>query len=125
MRFLVDEALSHRVAELLRVAGHDSVHVSEMGLLGEPDERIMAAANHDGRVLLSLDTDFGELLARGRHPGPSLLLLRKSPHRPEQQAEIVLAVVAEVEQALSDGAVAVVVGDRIRLRMLPITNDPS
>jgi predicted nuclease of predicted toxin-antitoxin system len=120
MRFLVDEAMSHRVAELLRMAGHDSVHVRDLGLLGEPDERIMAAAAADDRVVVSLDTDFGELLARGRHPGPSVLLLRKAPHTPEQQAGIILVAVAEVEKILGAGAVVVVVGDRIRVRMLPI-----
>jgi predicted nuclease of predicted toxin-antitoxin system len=120
MRFLVDEALSHRVAELLRAGGHDCVHLSDPELLGEPDERVMAAAAADGRVIVSLDTDFGELLARGRHPGPSVVLPRKAPHHPEQQARIILAVAAEMEEPLTTGAVAVVIGDRIRLRMLPI-----
>jgi predicted nuclease of predicted toxin-antitoxin system len=121
MRFLVDEAFSHRVAELLRAGGHDSVHVAELGLLGQPDERIMAAAVADARIVVSTDTDFGQLLALGRHPGPSIVLLRKAPHRPEQQAGIILAAAAEVEEPLAAGAVAVIVGDRIRLRMLPIT----
>jgi predicted nuclease of predicted toxin-antitoxin system len=121
MRFLVDEAFSHRVAELLRAGGHDSVHVAELGLLGQPDERIMAAAVAETRIVVSTDTDFGQLLALGRHPGPSIVLLRKAPHRPEQQAGIILAAAAEVEEPLAAGAVAVIVGDRIRLRMLPIT----
>jgi hypothetical protein len=59
MRFLVDEPLSKRVAELLAGAGHDAVHVGDYDLFGATDERIMdtasrprpaaQAAVHDGR----------------------------------------------------------------------------
>lgn len=78
MRLLVDERLSKRVAHVLVAAGHDAVHVSALGLLGEPDVRIMSAAAEDGRVLVSTDTDFGELLALGRRGKPS----SKSRSRP-------------------------------------------
>jgi predicted nuclease of predicted toxin-antitoxin system len=86
VRFLVDESLSPRLAGLLEQSGHDAVHVGELGLLGAPDNRVLAAATGDGRVLVSADTDFGELLALGRHPGPSIVIFRRSPHRPAQQA---------------------------------------
>ena len=39
MRFLVDECLPARFAGVLRAAGHDAVHVSDMG-------RLAAAAPH-------------------------------------------------------------------------------
>ena len=42
MRFLLDECLPPQMAELLRATGHDCAHVYELGLGGQPDERIMA-----------------------------------------------------------------------------------
>lgn len=40
MRFLVDNALSFHVAELLRIAGHDAVHVRDYDLSAAPDSTI-------------------------------------------------------------------------------------
>lgn len=125
MRFLVDESLSKRVAELLVASGHDGLHVLGMGLGGAPDEEVMRAAAGDRRVLMAADTDFGELLARGRLRGPSLILLRRAPRRAEAQVGIVLAALTEVEESLTSGAIVVLSGDRVRLRRLPIEVDPS
>ncbi len=63
MRFLIDECLPHGMAELLRAAGHDCTHVYELGLGSQPDEQIMVTTDRENRILVSADTDFGELLA--------------------------------------------------------------
>lgn len=63
MRFLIDECLSPRVSEALSDAGRDAVHLRELGLLGASDEKVMAATAGASRILVSADTDFGELLA--------------------------------------------------------------
>ena len=44
MRFLLDECVPVRLAELLRAAGHDCSHVYDAGLRGRLDEQIMAVA---------------------------------------------------------------------------------
>lgn len=59
----VDECLSNRFAQLFAQAGHDVVQVSDRELLGSTDEEVMACAVRENRVLVSADTDFGELLA--------------------------------------------------------------
>jgi predicted nuclease of predicted toxin-antitoxin system len=120
VRFLVDEALSSRVASLLRDAGHDAVHVGDRGLLGQPDEDVMRVAMAEDRVVVSTDTDFGELLALGSHLGPSVVLLRRAPHAAEQQANLVLTALVDTEGALLAGAVVVITPSRIRLRDLPV-----
>jgi predicted nuclease of predicted toxin-antitoxin system len=60
------------MAGLLRAAGHDCAHVYDLGLGGQPDEQIMVLADRENRILVSADTDFGELLAnrggRGLRP---------------------------------------------------------
>ncbi len=53
------------VARSLEAGGHDAVHVADLGLLGAVDTEVMLAAAESDRVLISADTDFGELLALG------------------------------------------------------------
>jgi predicted nuclease of predicted toxin-antitoxin system len=47
LKLLIDESLSARVAHLLCDAGHEAVHVGDLGLLGAPDDDVMAAARDD------------------------------------------------------------------------------
>ncbi len=123
MRFLVDESLSWRVAAGLAKAGHDAVHVGDLGLLGADDLRVMEAATSTDHVLVSADTDFGELLAVGRHPGPSVIILRRAPHRPQVQTELLLANLDGMEESLAAGAVVVLSAQHVRFRLLPISRE--
>lgn len=64
MKLLLDERLSTRLGPLLGEAGHEVAHVNDNGLGGRSDEEVPDSARADGRVLVSADTDFGELVAR-------------------------------------------------------------
>ena len=123
MRFLVDVSLSWRVAEGLAEAGHEAIHVGDLKLLGAADLRVMEAAASTDRVLISADTDFGELLAVGRHPGPSVIILRRVSHRPEVQTELLLANLDGMEESLAAGAVVVLSAQHVRFRLLPISRE--
>jgi predicted nuclease of predicted toxin-antitoxin system len=120
VKFLVDESLSARFAQLLADAGHDVIHLGELGLLGAADERVLDGAGAAGRVLISIDTDFGGLLVLARQSGPSLLLLRRAPHRAEAQVALVLEALEVAHDDLEAGAIVVVSAERLRIRRLPV-----
>lgn len=124
MRFLVDAALSGRVAEALRAAGHDAVHVASYGLLAADDETIFDRAASEGRVLVSADTDFGSILALRQEIRPSVILLhRAAQRRYEAQVELLLTNLPAMSPALNTGSIVVIEATRIRVRELPIGKD--
>jgi predicted nuclease of predicted toxin-antitoxin system len=69
MRFLADENFPLDSVRLLRSRGHDALAAAE-SLSGSRDEQILALAARDGRVLLTFDRDYGELIYRRGLPVP-------------------------------------------------------
>jgi predicted nuclease of predicted toxin-antitoxin system len=120
VRFLLDECISARLVPLLADAGHDVVHVSERALLGHVDDEVLAAAREEHRILVSADTDFGELLARQGAALPSLLLFRQGNRGPAHQASTLLGNLHDLAEELASGAIVVFTSDNMRIRELPL-----
>jgi predicted nuclease of predicted toxin-antitoxin system len=120
VRLLVDNALSPVLAERLRESGYDAVHVRTYGLQAAPDEEILARAAHEGRIVVSSDTDFGTLLALRQASHPSVILLRRiSGRHPLEQAALLIPLLDRFEDDLAAGCVLVVEEERVRVRSLP------
>jgi predicted nuclease of predicted toxin-antitoxin system len=59
VRFLVDAQLPLRLADLLRIAGHDVLHTIELPLANKtPDHALLLLAKEDQRIVVSKDRDF-------------------------------------------------------------------
>lgn len=123
MRFLIDNNLSPVLAEELKTAGHDAVHVRDYGLQTATDQVVLAQARGESRVLISTDTDFGTLLAREGADRPSIMLIRRlTGRRAAEQAGIILANLDVVSEDLDSGAVVVLTDEWVRVRRLPIVS---
>lgn len=88
--------------------------------MSEPDELIMEAARAANRVLISADTDFGTLLALSGDNWPSVLLLRGRGRTRPDRVPLILQALAAARDEIASGAMVVLEGDRLRVRMLPI-----
>ncbi len=85
------------------------------------DSEILQVAVDDGRVIVSADIDFGDLLASSNAADPSVLLLRRQDRRRAAElAALILANLDEVAEDLESGAIVVLGQQRIRVRRLPI-----
>lgn len=120
MRFLIDNALPPRLAELLVAAGHDAVHVRTYGMQAAQDEVILAKAFGEDRVIVSADTDFAAILARQEASHPSFILFR-DPNLlvAADYAAMLLPALSVLEPELRSGCVAVFRNGRLRVRKLP------
>ena len=108
------------MADGLRAAGHDAVHVREYGMETAPDTEIFARAAMENRTLLSADTDFGTLLALREETKPSVILLRRGPNRPALQIRRLAANLPAIEELAEQGSIIVLEETRMRVRRLPI-----
>jgi predicted nuclease of predicted toxin-antitoxin system len=121
VRFLLDENLSPLVCGPLIASGHEAVHVRDLGLSGAPDRVVLERADQDGRVVISSDTDFGQLLARSGASAPSVIMFRREEHRrAAAQASLILANLEQVQADLEAGAIVVLQATRVRVRRLPV-----
>lgn len=121
MRFLADMGISMHTVAWLRQQGHDAVHLREEGLQRLPDTEAMTKARSENRIVLTMDLDFGYLLAVSRASLPSVILFRLS----DESSEVVNVHLAEVlsrcASDLQSGAVISVSDTAIRVRKLPIS----
>jgi len=77
-------------------------------------------AERENRILISADTDFGELLASAPVLAPSVILLRRTDKAAGSLASVILANLSQVADDLTAGALVVISDTRIRIRQLPV-----
>ena len=62
MRLLLDQDVYAVTARFLSDMGHDAVPVAEIGLARAEDEEILHVAQEQGRILVTRDRDYGNLV---------------------------------------------------------------
>jgi len=120
MRLLVDMNLSPDWVPLLQSRGWEAIHWSTIGQGNEPDPDLLAWARVNGRVVLTQDLDFSQILYATKESGPSVVLLRMDNEFDVAARERVCAALHEARSALTDGALLTISRKRARLRRLPI-----
>lgn len=121
MKFIVDNPLSPYIAEALRNAGFDAVHVADYDMRAAEDIVIFQRALAEDRIVISAETDFGTLLALWNQTKPSVMLFRRSSRRkPVEQADFLLTILEKVRGDLEAGSIVIIEEYRLRIRSLPI-----
>jgi len=75
IRFLLDANMPRSSAELMRSLGFDVEDVRDIGMMAASDRAIIQHALKTKRIVVTRDTDFGEMLRYPLHPGAIILRL--------------------------------------------------
>ena len=120
MKFKLDENLGASVQKIFLEADHDCRTVREEKLVGVPDPEIFSAAKTEKRILLTMDHDFGNVLAF-RHEVSAGVAVLNPPGRPSLPLLRVLAhtLLEALKSNDIDGHLWVIEPGRIREHQPP------
>lgn len=117
MRWVADECVSRTIVEHLRAEGHDVLFIADE-FRGKTDEFVLLLAASEGRLLLTQDSDFGELLFRGTSVAiPGTVFIRIPPARAALRWPRLKATIAKFGETLF-GRIVVIEEQRTRSRAL-------
>jgi predicted nuclease of predicted toxin-antitoxin system len=116
-RFLIDEDLPHMLASFLLERGHPSEHVRDLNLRGSPDRQIFEAAQQRQAVLVTGDTDFGNLLRfpLGSHFG-IVVVQFPSVMRTRELAGQIATTLSTLDDVAFKGSLIILEPGRLRIR---------
>jgi predicted nuclease of predicted toxin-antitoxin system len=78
MRFLLDQDVYASTQQLLHSLGHDVLPVADIGLAEADDEVLLQTAHQLGRIFVTRDRDYGNLVFVKAH-GAGVIYLRIRP----------------------------------------------
>jgi predicted nuclease of predicted toxin-antitoxin system len=114
MRFMVDESGGAAISNHLKAIGHDVVDVGQV-MPGAEDQKVLAAAFADGRILVTNDKDFGKLVFRSGLPHAGILLLRLQNESADNRLHVLNSAMQRIGANLA-GSFTVATERSIRVR---------
>jgi predicted nuclease of predicted toxin-antitoxin system len=120
MKLLLDQGLPRSAAGLLRDAGIDTVHTGEIGMATAEDSAILDRARGEGRIIVTLDSDFHTLLAWSGDSTPSVIRIRIEGLRAQSTANLLRKLLPKWIDELNQGVMLTVQPGRVRMHRLPI-----
>ena len=116
MEFKIDENLPSEACVMLKDAGHDALSVLDQQLGGHPDSDVADICRAESRILVTLDTDFGNIIAYPPEDFSGIVVIRTE----DQSKPVVLAHVRRLVDILRAesprGKLWIVESDRVRVR---------
>ncbi len=76
MKFLLDENVEYRIATFLTTEGHDVTTIIQDYTRSIDDHEVLRLAQGEGRILITNDRDFGELIFSHHLPHAGVIYFR-------------------------------------------------
>lgn len=117
MRLLADECVARSIVDRLRAEGFDIVRAVDV-CNSEDDDKVLAQAFEDGRVLITADKNFGELVVRFGLQTMGVVNLALGNLGAATRAEITVAGLRDLGGRIVGNLVTIEPG---RVRVRPLT----
>jgi predicted nuclease of predicted toxin-antitoxin system len=92
LRFLVDVNVGLVVTDSLRQCGYDVTFAGDLDW-SMPDLELLSLAHREERIIVTMDTDFGELVYHSGQPHAGVLLLRMPGATRSEKVQIVQEII--------------------------------
>ena len=115
MKFLLDENVEHRIATFLTTVGYDVTTITNNYAPGMSDRAVLQQAVAEGRILITNDRDFGELIFKEQLPHSGVIYFRLPLDTTAAEKTVQLQHLLTAHQADLDKFI-VVQPDSIRIR---------
>jgi len=119
-RLLLDQGLPRSAVRHLEERGFDVRHVADIGHSRASDAEITALALDQGRMIVTLDSDFHRLLAISGASAPSVIRIRREDPRGPDTAALLRQVFGQLGDQVERGVMVTVTDRTVRLHRLPL-----
>jgi predicted nuclease of predicted toxin-antitoxin system len=119
LRFLADHCISNLIIQTLRETHHEVVPLRDFLLVESPDAVVISKAQELGAIVLSLNSDFADIVTYPPKKYKGIVALQVRNH-PEILAQLLSRLTGYLELHPTmehyEGKLLVVEADRIRIR---------
>jgi predicted nuclease of predicted toxin-antitoxin system len=116
MKLKLDENLGELGRDMLTAQGHDVSTVAKQGMSGSQDAALYQVCRSEGRVLITLDRDFGEVLRFPPENTPGIAILScRDRLTPTTILARIKNLAAMLQHQSIDGQLWIVEASRVRV----------
>jgi len=101
LKFLVDVGVGKKVEEWLLKNGYDTKAVRDLNP-GMQDEEIITTAVSEGRMIITMDKGFGDLVYQSGWPHAGVLLLRLEEAKADEKVRVVANILEKYSDQLAN-----------------------
>lgn len=116
LKFLIDNSSGKKLATALKNQRYDVIYAGDI-LSDAEDEEVLEKAEKEGRILITNDKDFGELIFRHKKPSSGVILLRLKIDFPNNRIRILGVLIKKFGTRLKKRFI-VVSEDKFRIKKL-------
>ena len=123
IKILLDQGLPRSSVKILNDKGWDIVHTGDVGLNRATDRQILEYARKEGRIIITLDSDFHTILATENASSPSVIRIRQEGLKGFEFSELIMKIFPKIHGALINGAMVTITDNSIRVRRIPLLDN--